>query len=562
MGLGSLLIVLHSHLPYYRKHGMWPFGEENLYECMAETYIPLLNAIRELQAEGIKANITLGLTPILCEQLADPDLQQGFIDYINTRLIAARKDVERFKDTTIPHAGHLAYLSDWYIAWFESILKDFTDVYHCQLLPAFKALQDDNCIEIITSGATHGFSPLLGEDESIMMQFKTGCESYKQHFGQAPKGMWLPECAYRPDMITPQGVWRPPIEAFMEKAGLKFFFVEYHAIEGAMASGRRRGLGMYQVPHPVEPLDTPLTGLNTHHAYWLKNHAVSVIGRNDQASYQVWSADYGYPGDGLYREFHRKDTESGMHYWRLTSKDADIGNKMLYDPELAEQKAVGHANHYAFLLSEQLNHYYHATGKHGMVTICFDTELFGHWWFEGITFLKQMIRSLHHQHEIQIQQTSQYLQDHTPEVAIDLTQSSWGQGGHYWVWDNPETQWMWPVIHQAESRMKALVATFADCTDAQKCEILNQTGRELLLLQSSDWPFLVTTGQASEYAIERFNQHVERFNTLATMLETDTIDRDALQEIEGLDNPFPTYDYHWFDYQSNGSEQPAATPSS
>ena len=52
MAVGQFVFMLHSHLPYYRKAGMWPFGEENLYECMAETYVPLLNAISELYDEG------------------------------------------------------------------------------------------------------------------------------------------------------------------------------------------------------------------------------------------------------------------------------------------------------------------------------------------------------------------------------------------------------------------------------------------------------------------------------------------------------------------------------
>ena len=57
MSVGQFVFMLHSHLPYYRKAGMWPFGEENLYECMAETYVPLINAISELYDEGIKAKL-------------------------------------------------------------------------------------------------------------------------------------------------------------------------------------------------------------------------------------------------------------------------------------------------------------------------------------------------------------------------------------------------------------------------------------------------------------------------------------------------------------------------
>jgi len=80
MSIGQFVFMLHSHLPYYRKAGMWPFGEENLYECMAETYVPLLNAIAELYDEGIKAKLTVGITPILAEQLNDEHLQ----DLLNT----------------------------------------------------------------------------------------------------------------------------------------------------------------------------------------------------------------------------------------------------------------------------------------------------------------------------------------------------------------------------------------------------------------------------------------------------------------------------------------------
>ena len=36
MSVGQFVFMLHSHLPYYRKAGMWPFGEENLYEAIVD----------------------------------------------------------------------------------------------------------------------------------------------------------------------------------------------------------------------------------------------------------------------------------------------------------------------------------------------------------------------------------------------------------------------------------------------------------------------------------------------------------------------------------------------
>ena len=72
---------------------------------------------------------------------------------------------------------------------------------------------------------------------------------------------------------------------------------------------------------------------------------------------------------------------------------------------------------------------------------------------------------------------------------------------------------------------------------------LNQLARENLLLQSSDWPFLITTWQAKDYATDRFREHVERFETIADMIDSGNIDDNKLQEIESIDNCFPVIDY-------------------
>lgn len=552
---GSFVLMLHSHLPFYRKAGMWPFGEENLYDCMVETYIPLLNALNELREEGVKAKITVGLTPILTEQLADEHLQEGFIKFVKGRIEVIDEDVERYPDPKVPHSEHLGFLSGYYKHFYTKTLTDFTDKYNKNLVQAFKALQDEGCIEITTSGATHGFLPLLGTDESIQAQIKTGVESYKKHFGRAPKGIWLPECAYRPaqeqtDPETGKPVLRPAIEAFLYEHGIKHFFTEYHAIEGSTTTDIRRDFGIYRDIQYIPLANRGETGLTTHEAYWLKDYPVAVIGRNNRASFQVWSAAHGYPGDGLYREFHRKDANSGMKYWRLTSKDAELGDKMLYDPALAQNQTKMHADHFVSLVYDILKEQYTKTGEPNLVMVSFDTELYGHWWFEGVTWLKHVIKMLHECEGVDVETSSEYLEHYPPQQAIELPESTWGQGGHYWVWHNQHTSWMWPVIHQCETRMRKLVQEHPNETDPLKVDVLNQALRELLLLQSSDWPFLVTTFQAKDYAVERFEKHVEFFNQLCEMIETGKIDQEKLAASKDVDNPFSNIDYRWFESAS------------
>ena len=158
--VGQFVFMLHSHLPYYRMAGMWPFGEECLYECMEETYVPLLNMISELHDEGIKAKLTVGITPILAEQLNDPHLQQGFIDYLDARIKAVAEDLERYPDPEVAHSQHLKYLAKYYFDWYNRIKDLFINKFNKDLISGFRKFQDLGCIEITTSGATHGFSPL------------------------------------------------------------------------------------------------------------------------------------------------------------------------------------------------------------------------------------------------------------------------------------------------------------------------------------------------------------------------------------------------------------------
>ena len=130
-----------------------------------------------------------------------------------------------------------------------------------------------------------------------------------------------------------------------------------------------------------------------------------------------------------------------------------------------------------------------------------------------------------------------------------LPESSWGAGGGHFTWMNVDTQWMWPRIHESERRMEELVAA-NPAAAGEQLELLNQAARELLLLQSSDWPFLVTTGQAKEYASERFTDHLERFNQLAALAESGSaLDGEGRKLLDGLrerDNAFPTIDYRVF----------------
>ncbi len=591
--IGAFTFVLHSHMPYARLAGRWPHGEEWVHEAISETYLPLLNALYDLAEEGVTYKLTVSITPILAEQLADADILDHFDAYMDEKIAAARADIPRFRgeleqaaesvnvtaataaqqgldeeekhEETIPTSEadpHMAYLAEWYLHWFEHIKQSFDERFGRDIIGAFRKLQDEGYIEITTSAATHGYLPLLGTDSAIFGQLKTGIASYERLFGRKPTGIWLPECAYRPAYYTEDGRLRPGLERFLAEVGLKVFFSETHTITGGQPVGVAAGdvIGPYgeikrRYLIPLSPV-MPERHATTFKPYYVsdttagpnaeQHSGVAVIGRNNRTGQQVWSADWGYPGDQDYREFHRKDHISGLQYWRVTGPKVDLGSKDAYHPDWAAFKVQQHADHFAWLVEQELRAYHEGSGgEFGLIASNYDTELFGHWWFEGIDWIREVLRRLAANPNIELTTASTFIEEHEPTEVLHLPESSWGMGGNHFTWDNNETHWMWQPIYEAEQRMEALVAANPD-PDEQTLGVLEQAARELLLLESSDWPFLVTTGQAKEYAIQRFSQHTERFNQLAESVEQKHADAVLATRLWELDRVFPNIDYHWW----------------
>lgn len=545
---GSFSFVFHSHIPYARQAGRWPHGEEWLHEAAAETYIPLLNALNDLLARGVQPRLTLSLTPILVEQLADADIQRNFVDYLGQKIEAAEADVPRFQEAGQPH---LHYLAGFYRDWYRGILRSFQERYAGNLIPAFRTLQDAGALDILTCAATHAYLPLLSRDESIHLQLRTAVESYKRHFGRPPRGIWLPECAYRPAYFTEQNLERPGLETLLAAHGISYFFAETHMIEGGLPVGVAAGevIGpygavrrRYVVPFSESRPPQPTT---TFQPYYVTEPQVAVLGRENRAGLQVWSAQWGYPGEYDYREFHKKDGRSGLQYWRVTGAQVDLGSKDEYHPDWAHFKAGQHADHFARLVSGLLQEYQAKSGRHGILCAMYDTELFGHWWFEGVEWIAGVLERLAQSEQVELATVGGFLEAHPPDTAIHLPEGSWGAGGTHFVWDNADNSWMWPIVHAAEQRMSEAVGRWPDASGPAR-QALDQAARELVLLQASDWPFLITTGQAKEYAISRFQQHVERFEALLSGVEHGAPDGGLAQDLWERDKVFPEIDYRWF----------------
>jgi 1,4-alpha-glucan branching enzyme len=532
-------LVLHSHIPYVLAHGSWPHGMDWLYEAAAETYMPLLDVFERLAGEGISARTSVSFTPVLMEQLKDPGFAQGFDEYLRMKIEIAVRDREYFE--RIGNAV-LRHLTDFWEAWYRKLLEDFHGCCREDIIDAFRRLQDSGHIEVLTSGATHGYFPLLSRDESVRQQVRQGQYTYRKYFGRNARGFWIPECAYRPAYAwkNPMGDGEPyprlGVDEILGQEGIGYFFVDSHLLKGGEAKGvyldRFPGLKLLWEKFRGAYKPTDELPRDAYSSYLAHPSHVPFFARDDVSGSQVWSRHMGYPGDGWYLEFHKKHFPGGMRYWRITSSDADLGLKQPYDPAMTRGRMEEQAGHFVSVLEDSLK------GKDaGTVVALYDTELFGHWWFEGPEWLYHVIKKLSAGPIKPITGTGS-LEALPPTSIISLPEGSWGQGGFHWIWLNDDTSWIWKKIYRIEEAAAALTPRFASLDR----RLLRQFFREKFLLESSDWPFLISTWSARDYAEHRAAEHYERALTLAGWLEAGHVLGEAeeafLRVIESEDRLF------------------------
>ncbi len=517
----DFVLALHSHLPYVLNHGRWPHGSDWLCEATLDTYLPLLEMLRALAAESIPSPVTLGFTPVLANQLASPTFAAEMEAFLEQRLAACDEAPTSLASTE--ESGLLPLVSFWRTRLLR--LRRLFHEIERDLIAAFRALESAGRVEIIGSAATHGFLPLLARDESIRFQLAVGISEHRRLFGRVPLGCWLPECAYRPrgpwhpSATAPRSGLRRGIEEHLADAGFRFFFVDAHL------AGAGRPLGIYGDPLGDPTLHGPLAGnqvttaqRSPYQSYRVaqgRAGAVAAFVRDPRASMQVWSRFQGYPGDEWYLEFHKMRWPGGLKLWRVSGAGVDLGDKQPYDPAAAAARVRAHAEHFAGTVGGIAAA---EGGSRGAVIVApFDTELFGHWWFEGPDFLAAMYRELARlRASVRPTTAKRHLDDHPSRVAIRMPAGSWGANGDFSMWLGPQTAWTWERLWRLEEQFWDVAQSALMSPPAR--DILAQAARELLLAQSSDWQFIISTGAAADYAEQRFQGHCSAAEQLVAAL--------------------------------------------
>ena len=533
---GYLALVLHAHLPFVRHPEHERFLEENwLFEAITETYLPLLQLLEGWQRDGLPARLTLTLTPTLCAMLRDPLLQKRYQRHLDQLVDLAEKEVLRthwersFNELALFYRERLGALRQAYLGWERD------------LVGAFRKCQERGQLEIITSAATHAVLPLLAvHPPSVRAQVLLACDHYRSCFGCEPRGFWLPECAYSPE-----------VEPLLREAGLGWFVLDSHGI-------------LHADPQPRYAIFAPV----------LTPTGLAAFGRDLDSARQVWSRQEGYPGDPRYRDFYRdlgydldldylkpylaapdQRSFTGLKYYRITGTGAP---KAVYERQPALQAAADHARHFLAERLAQAQRLADILGRPPLLLAPYDAELFGHWWYDGPEFLDSLVRqACSPKAGLTLLTPSDYLRRHPTLQVARPSPSSWGEEGYWRMWLDEQNEWLYPHLRVAQERMSELARRGAKGAGlgagaearpggALAERALKQAARELLLAQSSDWPFILRTGTTPDYARLRVQDHLLRFTGLYEQLTRGQIDEPGLRELEARDNLFPDLDYRYW----------------
>jgi 1,4-alpha-glucan branching enzyme len=421
--------------------GTWPFGEEWLWEAVASVYLPLLEVL-----EG--APVTVSLTPVLCDQLEAMrgDAGQRYLRFLReVRAPIHAEDAAGLDATGKPElAAELRRAAGDYVFAEEQFERRGRD-----LLAGFGATG----AELWTSAATHAVLPMLATDVGLRLQVTAGVAAHERRFGEHwSGGFWLPECAYEPGL-----------ERDLAEHGVRVFCVDQTDVHGRGALEH-----LEPVATDAGPVAMPLD--------W-------------QTVELVWG-DTGYPSHPEYRDYHGR-TLHDLRPWTIGGEP--------YDHDRALALARTQARDFVARVVARLDAFAAERGRPGIVCCALDTELLGHWWYEGPAWLAAVLTEARSA-GLELASLPGALARVEP-VRRELVASSWGSPKDLSTWDSAR------VAEVAFAARGAELATVAAAARAGRSGTLERATRELFALQSSDWAFLLTRDLAADYPLERVRAH-------------------------------------------------------
>jgi 1,4-alpha-glucan branching enzyme len=393
----------------------------------------------------VARDLTMTVTPVLADQLEDAGAAARLREFlVEWRIGAAQADVPEV-------APECRDACEAELVRYRHALE-LLDAAGGDPLRPFQGAAEDGRIALAASSATHAVLPLLATRAGLRLQLDAGIRSHRRRFDW-DGGFWLPECAYAPGL-----------EHRLAEQGVRWFCVDQSA-------------------HEENPFDA-LTPSAT-------DAGPVALPIDWEAIQWLWSLD-GYPSDPAHAQFAGKSLR-GVRIWKVGGG--------AYEPAVAEAVARRQAEEFLTAIAARLRDFAAERGRRGLIVFAIDTELLGHWWSEGVVWLREVLAGAAAA-GVRLLTAPQALAEHEP-VQRPLAASTWGEEKDLRTWDSP------PVADLAWGARRLELRVLRALARGLRGPAALRAARELLAVQASDWAFLDKRGQAGDYPFRRVTDHAE-----------------------------------------------------
>jgi 1,4-alpha-glucan branching enzyme len=392
----------------------------------------------------VAEKLTMTVTPVLADQLEDRGVAERLRRFLlDWRIAAAEADAPE-----VP-----AECRDACEAERERYRHalELLDAHGGDPLRPFQVAAEEGRVALMSSAATHAVLPLLATREGLRLQLDAGIRSHRRRFGW-DGGFWLPECAYAPGLE-----WR------LAEQGVRWFCTDQSRYEQPLDA-------LAPIATEAGPVALPID--------W-------------EAIQWLWSLE-GYPSDPAHAQFAGKSLR-GVRIWKVGGGG--------YDPAAGAAAARRQAGEFLASSADRLREFAAARGGRGLLVFAIDTELLGHWWSEGVIWLREVLAGAAAA-GVRLVTVPEALEEHQP-LERPLHASTWGEDKDLSTWGSPAVADLAWGARRLELRLLRALSAGLRGDGARRA------ARELLAAQASDWAFLDQRGQAGDYAYQRAVSHAE-----------------------------------------------------
>lgn len=518
-----LILVITAEQAYIRNvepENTFSAQNDILFSAITDTYIPLVDMMERLEEENVPFKINLVISPILCELLEDPAVQEQYITHLEKRIALGREELNRNSNAPeLPVAQSI-------LSELERKLDLFVNKYQRRLIKRIRALISKGFVEIIPTAASYAYLPHYSDfNEAINAQIETGLYSAKAFFGEVGDGFYLPYLG-----------WSSGFDKILRPYGINYTILDTKAVLFAETPSEK---GIFC------PART--------------NNSLVIFGRDPDTPHDI-KGENGYMNNPVYLSVEKDvgfeldskiltsilenngaRVQTGFKYW--ANKEIS-GENVVYDQQAAKKQAMDDAENFFENKKSKLQSAAKYLPEDDAILVCtIPAENLGQSWNEGVQWLENVIRLCARDEEIKLSVCKDNLKKQFSLQKITPYPCSGGGDGYSENLLDGSNNWMMRYTRKATERMIELANRFPGETSL-KARLLNLGAKEALLVQSSALPKMIQEGLAPDFAVKEFREGILSFSQVFDALASNSVSTEWLTNLE---KAYPLFS--WINYR-------------